>query len=118
MVYAILERPVSAEVGFHESLLPTTILNQSEAACQPKLVSDESGQQSDEQVHCITNSTTTIIITIIIIAVIIIIIIIVIIRGHLAKWLGLGLWHSLCSFFLLIWLHKVNPMYFPFNDKK
>ena len=99
MVYAILERPVSAEVGstinitFHKSLLLTTILNQSEAACQPKLVSDESGQQPHDQVHCITTITITIIIMT---------------RGHLAKWLGLGLWHSLCSFFLWIWLYQVD----------
>ena len=26
------------------------------------------------------------------------------------KWLGLGLWHSLCSFFLWVWLYQVHLM--------
>ena len=50
----------------------------------------------------------TIFIIIIIIVCIIVIVIIMMIRGHLAKWLGLGLWHSLCSFFLWIWLYQVD----------
>merc|ERR1719300_616006 len=59
MVYAILERPVSAE----------------------KLLANPSLYRTNRG-----NSLMT--------------------RGHLAKWLGLGLWHSLCSFFLWIWLYQ------------
>jgi len=59
MVYAILERPVTAE----------------KLLANPTLYRNNRG-----------NSLMT--------------------RGHLVKWLGLGLWHSLCSFFLWIWLYQ------------
>ena len=49
-------------------------------------------------------------INLIVLAITIVTIIMTLVRGHLVKWLGLGLWHSLCSFFLWVWLYQVHLM--------
>ena len=53
---------------------------------------------------------SSVIINLIVVAITIVTIIMILVRGHLVKWLGLGLWHSLCSFFLWVWLYQVHLM--------
>ena len=89
---------------------------------QPELIPDEQRQQPYDQVGynivffnvnvavVVINSSiiSIVFIDLIVVAISIATIIMILIRGHLVKWLGLGLWHSLCSFFLWVWLYQVH----------